>query len=153
LASALFAIGDRTGASFMAEFASVPDEELKGKSRVTFAHDLLCGHPLKHHPIGKIQQRQKHDPLAVVHQTDTINMTQMENNHVFVVWQLWIFDSNAEKALEWNDHNLAWCCDVDKEVFLMSGGLANCYCRYAQYKVPKPVIRRMSAWMVAGGFV
>ena len=80
-------------------------------------------------------------------------MTQTENNHVFVIWQLWIFDSNAEKALEWNEHNLAWFCDVDKELFLMSRGLANCYPGCAQCKVPKPVIRRMSAWMVAGGFV
>ena len=149
LASALSAIGDKKGAALIAEHASVPEETFFEKTRVTWAHDLLCKRPLKHQPVGRTLFKKKNDVLKVIHHTNTINITQTVDNHCFVVWQMWIFDSNAERALEWNQENLAWCCDVENDVFVMEGGLQLHYCRCSHYKVPKAVIDKLATWMTA----
>ena len=118
LASALHSLGDERGAGIIAQLASHPDDDFGGKSRIQVAHEALCGQPLKYQPSGKTLQRRKNHPLKVVHSSDTINLIVTDNNHCFVVWQHWIFDLNAEKALEWSEDSLAWCCNMEKMCFL-----------------------------------
>ena len=107
LASALHSLGDERGAGIIVQLASHQDDDFGGKSRIQVAHEVLCGRPLKYQPLGKTLQRRKNHPLKVVHSSDTINLIVTDNNHCFVVWQHWTFNSNAEKALEWSEHVLA----------------------------------------------